>query len=248
MAYEDNFSTQADLYARFRPQYPKVLFKHIARLAPAKNRAWDCATGNGQAALGLTLHFREIIATDASQKQIDHAYQHERITYRVARAESSGIDPESIDVITVAQALHWFDHEPFYEEVDRVLKPGGIIAVWHYFQHRISREVDKVFRHYFKHTVGPYWSPRIKEVSSNYATLPFPFKEIDAPVFNGRSRWTMSDALGYMNSWSATQKYRETHGTEPTALILEDLRKAWGDPERIRRVRWPLYMRIGKKV
>ena len=127
-SFKDHFSKQAADYATFRPRYPQKLFEYLGSIAPSRRLAWDCGTGNGQAAVGLASTFHRVIATDASEKQIANAQQHERIDYRVASAEDSGIQSEMIDLIMVAQALHWFDLDRFYDEARRVLKRDGVLA------------------------------------------------------------------------------------------------------------------------
>ncbi len=142
MIFKDHFSKQATDYAKFRPRYPQKLFDYLGRIAPNRRVAWDCGTGNGQAAVGLALVFDRVIATDASEKQIANAQSHEKVDYRVAPAEHSGIGSEAVDLIMVAQALHWFDLDRFYAEARRVLKPDGILAASAYNLLHIDPAVD----------------------------------------------------------------------------------------------------------
>ncbi|HVZ40866.1 MAG TPA: class I SAM-dependent methyltransferase [Candidatus Kapabacteria bacterium] len=244
MTFEDNFSRQAGQYALHRPVYPERLFAFIAEQAPALERAWDCATGNGQAAHGMAAHVREVIATDASSDQIAHARPHERIHYRVAPADASGLPAGSVDIVTIATALHWLDLDRFYAEVHRVLKPGGVLAAWSYFGQTVGRDIDPILTRYSREIVGPYWSPRIVKVHGTYNDLPFPFEEIEAPPFVIEVEWSAGDILGYLGSWSATQKFIEVNGEHPLNHIREELEHAWGNG--LRTVRWPLTMRIGR--
>lgn len=239
------FARQAASYARYRPRYPDALFAFLAEAAPARTRAWDCGTGSGQAAVSLAAHFAHVIATDASAEQLAHATPHPRVEYRVAPAEASGLDMDSVDLVTVAQALHWFDFHGFYAEVRRVLRPGGLLAAWCYYLNQITPAIDSVLRHYYHEVVGPYWSPRVQHVQARYKTLPFPFEEIAAPTFVGETTWTLADALGYLESWSARQEYLRVRGADPLDEIREALAAAWGDAARPRPVRWPLSMRLG---
>jgi ubiquinone/menaquinone biosynthesis C-methylase UbiE len=144
MTFKDHFSKQAVGYAKFRPRYPKVLFSYLRRIAPSRELAWDCGTGNGQAAVGLASVFDRVIATDASEKQISNAQPDERVEYRVAPAENSGIKSETLDLIMIAQALHWFDLDRFYAEARRVLKPNGVLAASAYKFFRITPEIDQL--------------------------------------------------------------------------------------------------------
>jgi len=243
----DEFSAQAHAYSRHRPRYPAALFEHVARLAPATDHAWDCATGNGQAATGLVEQFREVIATDRSESQLENATKHPRITYRLAPAEQSGLKNHSMDLVCVAQALHWFDFDRFYAEVRRVLKPGGILAATIYQHTRITPAIDPILRRFHDEVVGPHWPPRTKWSRAYYKTIPFPFEELDAPAdLAAEAVWTYPDLLGYLESWSATQRYRRALGTDPVDEIRGELEQAWGASQTERPVRWPLVVRIGK--
>ena len=180
LSFSDHFSQQADDYARFRPTYPAALYDYLASLTPQHDRAWDVGTGNGQAVFGLARHFRSVIATDPSEQQIALAAPHERVTYRVAPAEHSGLEDQSIDLSTAAMAVHWFDLDRFYAEARRVLKPDGLLAVWCYNLTEITPEVDAVMESYYHNVLGEFWPPQIGRVDEHYRTLPFPFTEIAA--------------------------------------------------------------------
>jgi ubiquinone/menaquinone biosynthesis C-methylase UbiE len=244
-AFEDNFSKQADAYARYRPQYPAALYEWIASIAPGHDRVWDCGTGSGQAAIGLTQYFDHVIATDPSANQIANATRHPQIEYRVAPAEESGLGDQSVDAVTVALALHWFDLDRFYPEVKRVLKPGGVIAAWCYYLPQIAPEIDQVVADYDGVVLRDYWSPRIQPLRKHYRTLPFPFHELTAPEFAIEMRWTLADLIGYLHSWSGAQAYQDAHGTNPLEFIQRDLSAAWDDADQ-REVRWPLFVRAGR--
>src|SRR5436190_651141 len=178
--FKDHFSGHAADYAKFRPRYPDQLFDYLAGIAPDRAAAWDCGTGNGQAAVALAERFNHVLATDASAEQIANAAPHRRVTYRVATAEASGIESSSIDLITVAQALHWFDLEKFYSEVGRVLKSHGVITALAYDVLRIEPAIDAVVNHYYTDVIGAYWPPE-RALVEKFAELPFPFPEIAAP-------------------------------------------------------------------
>lgn len=249
MTFKDHFSKLAEQYAEFRPRYPNALFDYLARTAPARTRAWDCACGNGQATTDLADRFDAVIATDASAKQIAAAAQHPRVTYGVARAEQCGLEDASVDLITVAQSLHWFDLPPFYAECERVLRPGGLLAVWTYGVPRLNdASLDPLLQKYYWETVGKYWPPERRHVESGYRTLSFPFTEIPPPSFSMRVDWPLPQLLGYLRSWSATSRYVEAHGADPVVPLGEELSALWGDPQRARTVSWPLSMRVGRKA
>jgi len=243
--FKDHFSGHAGQYARFRPQYPEALFSYLALLAPARELAWDCATGNGQAAIGLAAHFERVIATDASSQQIESAEPHSRVEYRVAPAENSRLPADSVDLVTVAQAVHWFDVPAFCTEAEHVLKPEGVIAVWAYNFLRASPEVDALVNRFYFETTAPYWPPERAIVESGFRDLEFPFEEITPPLFEMSAQWSLEQLLGYLRTWSATQKFIQTRGFDPVVSLGEELRRWWGDPEHAQTVRWPLSVRVG---
>jgi Methylase involved in ubiquinone/menaquinone biosynthesis len=247
MSFKDHFSKQAADYARFRPGYPRELFDYLASIAPSRQLAWDCATGNGQAAVGLTSVFDSVIATDASEKQITNAALHERVDYRVAPAEDSGIDSGTVDLIMVAQALHWFDLSSFYAEARRVLKPDGVLAASAYNLLQIEPVIDDVVNRYYYEVVGSFWPPERKLVE-RFADLPFPFYKVAPPKFEMRAAWNLDHLVGYLRTWSSTQRFIAAKVSDPLKQIIDELRAAWGAPEQTRTVVWPLTLRVGRKL
>jgi ubiquinone/menaquinone biosynthesis C-methylase UbiE len=245
---KDHFSGHAACYQQFRPHYPDALFTYLASLCPAFDIAWDCATGNGQAAVALAPYFESIIATDASAQQIDQAQLDPKVRYLVAPAETAPIEDGTVDLVTVAQALHWLDVSSFYREVCRVAKPGGLLAVWCYQLHSISPEIDSIVTRLYSGIVGAYWPTERKVVEDGYKTIALPFDELTPPEFRMVHSWDLEHLLGYLGSWSATQRYRKQHGEDPVALIVDELRSAWGEPTRKRDVIWPLHARVGRVI
>ncbi|MGH7679649.1 MAG: class I SAM-dependent methyltransferase [Gemmatimonadaceae bacterium] len=242
----DLFSKQASAYASARPGYPGALFEFVGGLASRRRLAWDCATGNGQAARDLVRYFDRVIATDASADQIAHAVPTPNVEYRVAPAESSGLPDGSIDAVTVAQALHWLDHDRFYAEVRRVTVPGGVVAAWCYGACRVSSGIDAEMREFQEGTVGQYWHPGRRWVDEGYRTVPFPFPEVAVPGFELRVRWSLRQLQEYVGSWSAVAAYRRERGEDPVAPLMERLAKLWGPSDQPREVRWPLGLRVGR--
>jgi SAM-dependent methyltransferase len=245
--FEDHFSRSAAHYARYRPRYPEALFDWLASVAPGRDLAWDCGTGNGQAARSLARHFERVIATDASAEQIALAERHERIEYHVVRAEDVRLPPASVDLVTVAAAIHWFDHESFYHTVRRVLSPAGVLAVWTYHLPVIEPEIDRIIRDEYGRVVDPYWPERFRYVRERYRTLPFPFEEIEAPPFQIEASWDLEHLMGFMASWSSAQRYQADRGESPIAPVAPALSRAWGDPARERPIRWPIFLRAGRE-
>ena len=246
MNFKDYFSKQSVDYAKYRPRYPAELFEYLASVAPERERAWDCATGNGQAAASLARFFKQVIATDASRSQLESAAELENVEYRIAKAEQTDIESRSIDLVTVAQALHWFNLEEFYREARRVLKRGGVIAVWSYNLLNISPEIDAVLGTFYEETVGPYWPPERKLVEQGYHSIAFPFEDLKPPSFHMSARRSLTDLLGYLRTWSATQRFIKDKGVDPVEDVADKLLPLWGEPEKELEVRWPLSLRVGK--
>jgi len=245
-SFADHFSESAESYARYRPGYPPALFDWLASLCERRSLAWDCATGSGQAAIGLAAHFARVIATDASGRQLEQATPHERVTYRLAPAEASGLEGSSVDLVTVAQALHWLDLPRFYAEVRRVAAPGAVLAAWCYDLFLIDPRLDPVLNRFAFELVGPYWPAERALVAEEYRTLPFPFAEMDVPRFAMEERWDLGRVIGYLGTWSAVRRYREAMSADPIERLRPELERAWGDPSAAKTVRWPMGMRVGK--
>ncbi|MGH8402086.1 MAG: class I SAM-dependent methyltransferase [Gammaproteobacteria bacterium] len=244
--FKDHFSGHAAAYADARPRYPDALFAWLATLTPNHGLAWDCGTGNGQAALGLAVNYKRVIATDPSKEQIGNAFPHERVSYRVAAAESPGLEPHSVDLVTVAQAVHWFDRPVFYEQVNQVLKPGGAIAVWCYGLCSITPEIDAAVQAFYAGETGDYWPPERVLIDAGYRTIEFPFNEIATPAFSMTQHWDLPQFLAYLDTWSAVQRFIKRNGRDPVEAFGEALEKIWGSSTEKRRVIWPLHIRAGR--
>jgi SAM-dependent methyltransferase len=248
MTFKDHFSRLAAQYSAFRPTYPGTVFDHLAQLCRERRTAWDCACGNGQATVSLAEHFDSVVGTDASQQQLAVAPAHPKVVYRVATAEQSGLPSASMDLVTVAQALHWFDLDAFYGEVHRVLKESGVLAVWTYGVLHVDGEgVDPLLQEFYHDIVGPFWPPERKLVDAGYRGLAFPFAEIAPPALSMEERWDRVRLVGYLRTWSATARYVEARGVDPVAALDERLGAVWEDEHAVRKVTWPLAMRIGRK-
>ena len=245
MAFKDYFSTQARQYTQYRPRYPGKLFEYLSSLTARHELVWDCGTGNGQAAGDLAQFFDEVIATDPSASQLAHAERHSKVRYLVASAEECPLASASVDLITVAQAMHWFDLPSFYEQVRRVGRAGGVLAAWSYGLAQIIPEVDAVVARLYWDLLGAYWPPERRLIEERYATIWFPFDEITAPDFSMTAEWNCHEFLGYLGTWSAVQKYSEQQRTAPLKQVEEELRQAWGPAGQIRQIHWPLYLRAG---
>jgi SAM-dependent methyltransferase len=243
--FKDLFSAKAAEYATFRPTYPDALFDFVASLPAERRLAWDCATGNGQAAVPLTAHFERVIATDASREQILQATPHERVSYDVALADASGLAGGSVDLVTVAQALHWFPLDRFFAEVRRVISPGGALAIWCYTMPKLGGVIDEIVDRYYSETCGPYWPLERRLVDEGYAKIAMPFADVGAPPLDTEARLTLDAFAGYIRTWSATQKLAAAIGRDPVIEVEEALRPHWGG-EDTRLARWPIHVRAGR--
>lgn len=243
--FKDHFSVAAGAYGRFRPGYPRELPEHLAAAAPGRERCWDCATGSGQAAALVAPWFDEVVATDASAEQIAHAVPLDGVRYAVATAERSGLPDASVDLVTVAQALHWFDLPSFYAEVRRVGRPGAVLAAWAYSLATVDATVDAVVNRFYQ-ALAPWWPPERALVESGYATLPFPFEPVALPPLEMRAEWPLDHLLGYFGTWSAVNRCRRATGSDPLDALAAPLTAAWGDRTAPRTIRWPLHLRVGR--
>lgn len=247
-SFKDHFSGHAAKYARARPHYPSALFAWLASVSPRAALAWDAGCGNGQASAALARVFERVVGTDPSAEQIAQATPAENLEYRVEAAETPSFDDGSVDLVTVAQALHWFDLPRFYAQVNRVLAPDGVIAVWSYGLSRVSQEVDATFMRLYDAWLGHYWPPERRHIENGYAELDFPFVPVGTiPSFEMSCEWTLSQFLAYLGTWSATQRYLVATGVDPIERIAPEFEAAWGDPQRTRTIRWPLVLRVGRR-
>lgn len=245
MPVKDYFSGHAKIYATFRPDYPDALYDFIYKHLHEKSRAWDCATGNGQVAKRLATTFAEVYATDISAQQLENAIQANNITYSVSSAEQTTFPDNYFDLITVGQALHWFQRDRFYKEAIRTAKPDALIAAWGYAVLTINKAIDKPFTEFYKETVGPYWDDARRLVEDQYRSISFPFEEIPAPEFSIVVAWAKQQFSGYLSSWSSTQKFIKTNGFNPVDDFITSLKNLWQDDE-LKNVTFPVFLRLGR--
>jgi SAM-dependent methyltransferase len=243
--FVDRFAFAARDYASFRPHYPEALFDWLRQRLPYASWVWDCGTGSGQAAGALASRFPNVVASDPSLTQLANAERAEGLSYVSMTAEACALAVGSVDLVTVAQALHWFDRGAFFNEVKRVLVPDGLIAVWSYGLGSIEPAVDEVLQHFHDVTVGPWWSPARRLVESGYADIEFPFNEEQAPEIPMQASWTLGQLGGYLSTWSAVGKYKAETGRDPLPAMMDALGERWGAPDLVRRITWPLRLRVG---
>jgi len=243
--FHDHFSRQAAQYAVYRPGYPPELIASLARLAPARDCCWDVGTGNGQAAVMLAAHFARVIATDASERQLSHATPHPRVTYLAAPAEQAPLPDHSVSLVTVAQALHWFDHPAFYREVQRVAVPGAVLAAWSYGLLRVDAAVDAEIQWFYEVRIGRFWPPERRHVETGYTTIDFPFPRLEVAAPPLEVMLDRAAVLGLVGTWSAVAGARAAEAGDPLDELAARLAVAWphGEP---RTVRWPLALLVGR--
>jgi SAM-dependent methyltransferase len=244
VAFKDHFSGHASAYARYRPEYPKELFEYLATLTPRHEVALDCATGNGQAAIGLARHYECVVATDGSVAQLKSAQTHPHIAYLGNLAERPALKNATVDLAAAAQAAHWFDHSRFHTEMRRVLRQDGALALWTYGLAFVTPQIDAVVRYFYEDVVGPHWPPERRHVESAYRDLPFPWREVAVPQFQLRLEWTLDDFIGYVGTWSATQRYTKVSGADPLPALRAEIAPLWDSGSRT--VVWPLHLRVGR--
>jgi ubiquinone/menaquinone biosynthesis C-methylase UbiE len=241
---KDNFSTQSDEYARFRPNYPDEFFEYLLSITNAMENAWDCATGNGQIAGKLAPYFKQIYATDISQAQIQNAVHLPNINYSIQPAENTDFSDAMFDLIVVAQAIHWFNFNAFYKEVYRTLKKDGHLIVAGYQLLQVSEDIDVIISNFQKNVIGEYWDDERRYIDEGYQTIPFPFKEVTTPEFSISLSWTLEHLMGYLNTWSAVKHFEKRNGYNPVEKIKGELKNSWGNNKH-RQVIFPVMLRVG---
>ncbi len=244
---KDNFSTQSDDYAKFRPVYPQKLIDYLLSLTDTHENCWDCGTGNGQLAVALAEKFQKVYGTDISEKQLNNATQRSNIEYSKQPAEETNFPDQHFDLITVAQAAHWFDHQKFNREVKRLLKPAGAIVLFGYGLVQVEGEIDQLIKDFYWNVTKPYWDPERNHIEARYETIPFPFKEIEVNEnFNIEAEMTLDELTGYIGTWSAVQHYKKAKGYHPVDKLKHKLSEAWEEPAC--KVTFPIFMKAGKST
>jgi SAM-dependent methyltransferase len=246
MSFKDHFSSHATSYARARPTYPSALFAELARRAPGRALAWDAGSGNGQAAVALGELFERVVATEPSAAQLAQAAPHPRVNYHQSSEQAPFLADASVDLLTVAQAVHWFDRTAYYAEVRRVARPGAVIALWTYTHCVITPELDAAVYRFYDEVIGPYWPPEAMLCIRGYRDLDFPFAEQPFPALSMELEWDLDAFVDYIATWSAVARYRKERGHDPMPGLHDSLLPLWGEPTSARRVIWPMAGRIGR--
>lgn len=243
---KDLFSRQADVYAQYRPTYPDELFEYIVSFVAEKETAWDCATGNGQAAVKLASYFKKVIATDFSEAQLSKAIPKDNITYQLSTAESTPFRDNTFDLITIATAYHWLNWTLFHQEATRVGKEGAVIAAWTYYAVQFNEPaLDTLYNHFYKEIIQPYWDYERRYLDERYETVAFDFERLPSRPFASVLQWSREKFKGFLDSWSAVQRYKDVHHTSPLSRIEQDLDHLWPEHET-RTVTLPIALLLGR--
>lgn len=242
---KDFFSSNSEEYSLYRPKYPSEVISFILDQVLIREKAWDCATGNGQLASHLSKYFVAVEATDISGEQMKYAFNAKNINYSRQAAEKTNFPDDHFDLIVVGQAVHWFDFEKFFTEVQRVLKSEGVLAILGYGLIRSNEETNRIIDHFYEDLIGPYWSPERKFIDEEYRTLPFPFQEISVPSFEIKQKWNYEHLIGYLRTWSAVKYFQKKNSEDPVEYINKDLRNSFGEEGEIK---FPLLLRVGRKI
>lgn len=240
---KDLFSSASENYAQYRPGYPRELFNFLRKLSSSRENAWDAGTGNGQVAGELAEFFGRVCATDISIQQLSQAVQKPNIHYTKQASEKTNFPDDHFDLVTVAQAVHWFDFERFYAEVRRVLKKGALLAIIGYGLFRSNPATDEIIDNFYNDIIGPYWDSERRFLDEKYQSIPFPFTEIEAPEFKIKTKWSLERLLGYLNTWSAVKHYEKQEGKNPVALIAGELEQSFGE---VGEINFPVLLRVGR--
>jgi len=246
MHHRQLFSDRSDIYASSRPTYPAGLFAFLAKCCKRHDLAWDCGCGNGQAAVGLAEYFSRVEATDASAEQIAHARANERVNYSVGLAEETRFEDRSLDLICVAQALHWFDHTRYWAEVSRVLKVDGIFAVFGYSWFTIESIIDREIRSSILDVIEPYWAEQNKLLWNHYRDVSIPFSKLLTPDFSMTPSWSLTQLFAYIHSWSATRRCIDSLGDAFFIDAFERVSKVWGDSSLEREINMDFCLIVSK--
>lgn len=239
------FESKSDLYAAARPLYPDTLFEYIASLTDQHEAAWDCASGNGQAAIGLARHFDHVEATDVSKGQISNAFENKKIRYSLQPVEKTEFQDGQFDLVNVAQALHWFDFENLWGEVNCVLKSDGVFIAYSYAWSNVNPEIDEAVEQHLRKVIEPYWAPNNRLCWDRYRTVKFPFEIIDSPIFDLKNNWDLEQYFNYFHTWSATRRCMDERGSYFVEQAKQHVMKLWGDPTEKKVIKTQLTVIIG---
>lgn len=244
LSMKDRFSSVAQQYAQYRPQYPQSLYNFLLQHVQHTTKALDVGTGNGQVAAVLADHFSQVYATDISSKQLSYATNKPNIIYQCEPAEQTSFANHTFDLVVCAQAIHWFNVQRFFAEVHRILQPDGLVAIWGYGLITTAGELNIIISTFY-HQLKDYWDKERRHIDEAYANIPFPFAAIECPPFTIDVQWTRQQLIGYLSTWSAVKAYIEKHAEDPVQAIATAIYAIWND-ESARQFSFPVFMKAGR--
>lgn len=247
MEHHSLFSDKSDLYKQARPEYPNALFEYLSSLCPSNTLAWDSACGSGQATVGLAKHFKQVIATDISAPQLGNAIAQTNVQYRQALSECSGLEDHSVDLVCVAQALHWFDYDQFWPEVERVIKPDGVFTAFGYNFPSIDQSLDLLFEQQIMAEIQPYWASQNQLIWNHYRNVEIPFPAIDTPTFNMQMHWNLDEYFAFIHTFSATRRCMQAQGSGFFESAYEQAKALWGNTQQSKKVTFDFVLYVGRK-
>ncbi len=246
MQHHKLFDDKADLYASSRPTYPKEIYNYLSSLCSSTLTAWDCACGSGQVAIGLIDKFERVYATDISENQLTNAKLHPNITYKISSAENTNFGDDFFDLVCVAQALHWFNLESYWNEVHRVLKPNGVFSAWGYLWSPVDESIESVIQEYIWDIVEPYWTPQHSLLWNRYRNIDFPFRKIESPVFKMNMLLSIDELFNLIHTTSAARRYMDDHGDDFFREAYTAVSEIWGSLIQKRKIAFSLIFYAGR--
>ena len=220
------FGTDSRSYSQDRPQYPPELFAWISSMCRGHKTAWDCATGNGQAAIGLSHWFEKVDATDLASEQLAEAFSLPNVRYSAQSAEQTSFPDANFDLIAVAQALHWFDFRRFWPEVRRIARQDAFFCAWGYSWFKRTPDLTELHAIYLDPLLDllkPYWARENGILWNGYSTsdIEFPFDRFDAPPIDISISWDINTLFRYVRTWSAFKMALKAEGVGAALQSLE---------------------------
>ncbi|XP_071543816.1 putative methyltransferase DDB_G0268948 isoform X3 [Panulirus ornatus] len=231
-------TAHAAVYAKFRPQTPATLTDRVISFLTEKYKeslaaAADVGCGSGQSTQVLGPHFASVTGLDISEAQISEATKQNtrtNISFKVSGAEKLPFPNSSLQLVTAGQACHWFDLPKFYQEVDRVLVPGGVLALYGYLFPQpihgdLTEKLGDIIEDVYQKDTNGYWESGIEDVGTCYGDqkyiIPYPDLIRDDTHFVDKIA-SVSDLTGYITSWSGFQNFLAKNGDTAAKKILDN--------------------------
>ncbi|MEL0637130.1 methyltransferase domain-containing protein [Marinomonas sp. TI.3.20] len=234
------------IYSRARPTYPAELYYWLSHQVKSSGVVWDAACGTGQASIDLAAYFDKVEASDISESQIAEATPHRKVHYQVFPSEKTNYPDHYFDAVCIGHALHWFDLDLFWQEVKRVLKPGGLLVCWGYNWLTVGEQEDLVISEHVLSHLSSYWPVQSRLLWNQYRDIQFPFEPIDVPKFDLYCNWSVSQTMDFIRSWTAAQLLIQDEGDDFLVQANTVLRSVWSDPLHKKQIHLPFFVRAGR--